>query len=239
VIASLAVAPSRPVALSKEEFQDLKSLDSCSVASAIERFQIQLRNESYAEGSLTCRYPSMLPVLGYAMTLKVRSGAPARYGPSLFENTDWWKALLSIPAPRILVLQDMDRHPGAGALVGEMQACVLKTLDCVALITNGAIRDVGRIDGLDFQMFSAGLSVSPACGHIVSVGGAVQIGSLEISPGDLLHGDSNGIVSVPKELAPRIPSTAAALRRKDGAVIDFCHSPEFSVEGLRDLLAGH
>lgn len=231
--------PSRYSALTKEEFQDLKLLDSCAVANAIERFRVQLRNEGYAEAGLTCRYPYMLPVLGYAMTLKVRSCAPPSKGTTFFESTEWWNALLAVPSPRILILQDMDRFPGTGALIGDLHACILKTLDCVAVVTNGAVRDVSRIEGLDFQMFSGSLSVSHAYSHIVHVGGPAQIGCLEISPGDLIHGDCHGIVRVPRELATRIPATAMALRKRDEEIISYCHSPEFSVEGLRDLLAEH
>jgi 4-hydroxy-4-methyl-2-oxoglutarate aldolase len=228
---------SRYPALSKEEFQDLQRLDSCGVADAIERFRIRLRNEGYAETGLVCRYPQMLPVLGYAMTLKVRSFAPPSKGSTFFEGMEWWNALLALPSPRILVLQDMDRFPGTGALIGDLHACILKKLDCVAVVTNGAVRDVSRIEGFDFQMFSGSLSVSHAYSHIVHVGGPVQIGCLEISPGDLIHGDGHGLVRIPRELAARIPATAAALRRKDEEIISYCHSREFSVEGLRDLLA--
>jgi regulator of RNase E activity RraA len=61
---------------------------------------------------------------------------------------------------------------------------------------------------------------------------------LEISPGDLLHGDRHGIVRVPKELAGRIPATAAALRRKEEAIITYCQSSAFTIEGLLVLLSG-
>ncbi len=230
---------SRYSALTKEEFQDLKSLDSCAVANAIERFRVQLRNEGYAEAGLTCRYPYLLPILGYAMTLKVRSGVPPSKGTTFFESTEWWDALRAVPSPRILVLQDMDRFPGTGALIGDLHACILKTLDCVGVVTNGAVRDVSRIEGLDFQMYSGSLSVSHAYSHIVQVGSPTQIGCLEISPGDLIHGDCHGIVRVPRELATRIPATATALRKRDEEIISYCHSSEFSVEGLRDLLAEH
>jgi len=234
---SSMTSPSRYAALSKEEFQDLKLLDSCAVANAIERFRMQLRNEGYAEGGLVCRYPYMLPVLGYAMTLRVRSSAPPSKGRTFFENTEWWNELLAIPAPRILVIQDMDRYPGAGALIGDMHVCILKTLDCVAVATNGAVRDVSRIEGFDFQMFSGSLTVSHAYSHIVHVGGPVQIGGLEISPGDLVHGDCHGLVRIPRELASRIPATASALRKKEEEIMSYCHSSGFSVDGLRDLLA--
>lgn len=223
--------------LNEDEFRSLKALDSCAIANAIERFHVQLRNEGYTEDGVTCRFPEMPPVLGYAMTLKVRSGAPPTKGKVFFENTDWWNVLLTVPSPRILVIQDMDRTPGVGALVGEVHAAILKSLGCIGVVTNGAVRDLPRIQPLGFQMFSGTLSVSHAYGHLVRIGGAVQIGGLEISPGDLLHGDLHGIVRVPKELAGRIPATAAALRQKEEEIIAYCQSSAFTVEGLHSLLA--
>jgi len=224
--------------LNDDEFRSLKALDSCAVTNAIERFHVQLRNEGHTVDELTCRFPGMPPVLGYAMTLKVRSGAPPTKGKVFFENTDWWNVLLAVPSPRILVIQDMDRTPGVGALVGEVHAAILKSLGCIGVVTNGAVRDLARIQPLDFQMFSGSLSVSHAYSHLIRIGGAVQIGGLEIFPGDLLHGDCHGIVRVPKELASRIPATAAALRQKEEEIIAYCQSPAFTIEGLRGLLAG-
>ena len=225
-------------ALSEEDFNKLKALDSCSVANAIERFQVQLRNEGFTEGGLECRFPKMGPVLGYAMTLKVRSSAPPTKSRVFFESTDWWDMLLALPAPRILVIQDVDRVPGAGALIGQVHAAILKSLGCIAVVTNGAVRDVPAIAPMGIQLFSGSLSVSHAYSHMVRAGGAIQIGGLEILPGDLLHGDCHGFVRVPKELASRIPATASALDQKERQIIDYCQSSSFSVEGLRALLAG-
>jgi len=224
--------------LNEDEFRSLKALDSCAVANAIERFHVQLRNEGHTVDELICRFPEMPPILGYAMTLTVRSGTPPTKGKVFFENTDWWNVLLAVPSPRILVIQDMDRTPGVGAVVGEVHAAILQSLGCVGLVTNGAVRDLPHIQPLGFQMFSGSLSVSHAYSHLIRIGGVVQIGGLEISPGDLLHGDCHGIVRVPKELASRIPATAAALRQKEEEIIVYCQSPAFSVEGLRGLLAG-
>jgi len=209
--------------LNEDEFRSLKALDSCAVANAIERFHIQLRNEGYTEGGLVCRFPEMPPILGYAMTLKVRSGAPPSKGTVFGEDTDWWNVLLSVPAPRILVIQDMDRTPGAGALAGELHANIFKSLGCIAVVTNGAVHELSRVQPLGFQMYSGSLSVSHAYRHMVGIGGAVQIGGLEIFPGDLLHGDYHGIVRV---------------RQKEEEIIAYCQSPAFTVEGLRGLLSG-
>jgi 4-hydroxy-4-methyl-2-oxoglutarate aldolase len=223
--------------LSDDEFRDLQALDTCSVANAVERFNIQLRNEGYTEGGLTCRFPDMGSMLGYAFTIQVRSYAPPTKSRSFdLENTQWWDGLMALPFPRILVIQDMDRHPGVGALVGELHTTILKTFGCVGVVTNGAVRDLGRVKPLQFHMFSGTLSVSHSYSHVVQSGIRVQIGGLEINSGDLLHGDQHGIVRVPRELASRIPKPATALRQKDVEIAAFCRSPDFSIEELRTLL---
>lgn len=232
----MSLAPINPT-LSAEAFSELQALDSCSVANAIERFDRQLRNEGYTEGALTCRFPRMPSMLGYAFTLQVRSSAPPTKSKAYdLENNLWWNSLLAVPAPRVLVIQDIDRHPGVGALVGELHTMILKKLGCVGLVTNGAVRDLDRVEPLQFHMFSHNLSVSHSYSHIVHSGGRVQIGGLEIDSGDLLHGDQHGIIRVPKELANDIPATARVLRQKEAAIVDFCLSPAFSVEELRTRL---
>ena len=226
-----------PAPLSEQEFGELGALNSSSVANAIESFGLHLRNEGYTEGEITCRFPEMPPMLGYACTLQVRSSAPPSKGKAYFENTRWWDVLLAIPKPRILIIQDMERHPGVGALIGEVHAEILKALGCIGVVTNGAVRDLERVKPLNFQMYSGNLSVSHAYSHIVHIGVRVQIGGLEIKPGDLLHGDRHGIVRVPRELASRIPTIAEAMRQKEARIITYCQSPDFSMEALRRLLA--
>jgi regulator of RNase E activity RraA len=228
--------PSHPL-LSDDEFRELQSLDTCSVANAVERFNIQLRNEGYTEGGLSCRFPEMGSMLGYAFTLQVRSYAPPTKSRFYdLENTQWWEGLMALPYPKILVVQDMDRHPGVGALVGELHANILKQFGCIGVVTNGAVRDLTRIKPLEFHMFSGTLSVSHSYTHVVASGVRVQIGGLEISTGDLLHGDQHGIIRVPRELASRIPKTAAALRQKEADIVSYCHSSDFSIEELRERL---
>lgn len=229
-------SPSAHSAISETDLRDLAALDSCAVANAIERFNVQLRNEGYTEGDLICHFPERPPMVGYAFTLQVRSYAPPMKWKPHFEDTRWWDALLQIPPPRILAIQDMDRNPGTGALVGEVHAVILQALGCKGVITNGSVRDIDRVRPLDFQMYSRTLSVSHGYSHIVSSGSHVQIGGLDIRPGDLLHGDGHGVVRIPKELAARIPSTAAELRAKEEEIMAFCRSSAFSVEGLRSLL---
>jgi 4-hydroxy-4-methyl-2-oxoglutarate aldolase len=228
-------APPQPF-LNGDEYAALAALDSCSVANAIEGFNVQLRNEGFTAGDLTCRFPELPPMLGYAFTLQVRSSTPPTKGRIFSEDSSWWDQLLAVPAPRILVVQDIDRHPGAGALIGCLHATILKKLGCIGVITNGAVCDLPQVAPLGFQMYSSLLTVSHGYSHIVRTGEPVQVEGLDVRTGDLLHGDRHGVVRVPKALASRIPQTAAALREKDQQIVDYCAGREFSLAGLRARL---
>jgi 4-hydroxy-4-methyl-2-oxoglutarate aldolase len=222
--------------VSAETFKALLLLDSCSVANAIETFDVRLRNEGFSEPCLCCRFPKLPPMVGYATTLRVRAASPPWKGSSYLDRTDWWRHLDAVAVPHVVVIQDMDNHPGRGAFIGEVHANILKTLGCVGFVTDGSVRDLVAIEGLNLQLFSKTVSVSHAYVHVVEYGTPVQVAGLEIRPGDLLHGDQNGLVRIPTEIAKDIPDIANRLREREKQIIAYCRSAEFCVLGLRALL---
>jgi 4-hydroxy-4-methyl-2-oxoglutarate aldolase len=154
----------------------------------------------------------------------------------MFRNrSDFWNAILAIPAPRVLVLQDMDDDPGRGAFVGDVHAAILKALGCVGFVTNGAVRELPGVRRVGLQLFSGNLAVSHAYAHIFDVGSKVVVGALEVQPGELLHGDQHGVLTIPTEIAAQIPQVAEDRRRIEKRVIDFCKSGSFSVEKLSEI----
>jgi 4-hydroxy-4-methyl-2-oxoglutarate aldolase len=148
---------------------------------------------------------------------------------------DWWNSILTMPEPRIVVLEDMDKLRGVGAFLGDMHAAILKSLGCVGFVTDGAVRELPAIRDIGLQLFAGSVAVSHAYAHIFDFGIAVKVGGLEVQPGDLLHGDRHGMISVPKEIASALPAAANKVRENERRVIEFCKSKEFSIEKLRDL----
>ena len=128
--------------LTIEQVQQLKTFDTCVIADAIESFGVRLRNEGFATVGFRCLFKSLPPMVGYAATCKVRSAGPPIVGSRYVERTDWWKHICEIPAPRVLVLQDLDDPPGTGAYLGKVHANILMALGCVGAITNGAAREL-------------------------------------------------------------------------------------------------
>jgi regulator of RNase E activity RraA len=225
--------------VSQDTLAALASLDTCTVANAIECFEVRLRNEGFTDSSIRCCLPGLPPMVGYAMTLRVRSASPSWKGENYLDRTDWWTYLQAQPRPHVLVIQDMDRHPGTGAFIGEVHAAMLQALGTVGAVTNGAVRDLPSVERLGFRLFSGHVAVSHAYMHVVEVGGPVVVAGLRIAPGDLLHGDQHGIVQIPVEIADKIPATAARIREREREIVKYCHSPGFSLEGLRKIAGGN
>jgi regulator of RNase E activity RraA len=153
-------------------------------------------------------------------------------GNAYVDRTDWWETIGLFPVPRIAVIQDLDAAAGGASTIGQVHAAILKALHCDGVITNGAVRDVPGVSRMQFPMFASAVSVSHSYMHIVDFGAPVEIFGLPIRSGDLLYADVHGVVSIPIEIATRIPEAASRIRAKEQEIIDLCQSPEFSLEKL-------
>jgi 4-hydroxy-4-methyl-2-oxoglutarate aldolase len=217
--------------------QQLAGFDSCTIANAIERFDIRLRNEGFTHAGLHCHFPTQSPIVGYAVTLRVRCSNPPLRGGTYLERTDWWDHFALTGHPQILVIEDVDPQPGTGAFVGEVLAAILLALGCRGVVTNGAVRDLPRIETTGFQLFSGSLSPSHAYTHVIEANTPVTVHGLQVQPGDLLHGDRHGLVSVPTEIAAELPGIAAQLEIRERQILALCRSGSFTKSALRTLLA--
>jgi len=214
--------------------EKLKALDGCTVANAIETFDVRLRNTGFADSSVRCMFHELPPMVGYAATARIRTSDPPMEGHRYHASTDWWDHILSIPQPRIVVVQDIDSHPGRGSFVGEVHANIFLALGCAGLVTNGAVRDLPPVRACSFPLFAGCVSVSHAYAHIFDFGDTVEVGGLRIHPGDLIHGDRHGVQTVPRDVADNIPTVAKQLLEKELQLIALCRSTDFTVEKLRE-----
>ena len=222
--------------VSPEVFDFLRHTDTCAVSNAIEAFNVRMRNEGYVHGGCRCIFPGLSPIAGYAVTASIRSSAPPITGLCYYQNEDWWDYVASLPGPKILAIGDLDRVPGAGALVGEIHAEIGRALGCVGLVTNGAVRDLEALERIGFQCFAKGARVSHSYAHIVEFGTPVHIGGLTIASGDLLHGDRNGVHSIPFPVTDRLAGAVEEIVAHEAELIGLCRKPGFSVGKLKEAL---
>jgi len=206
------------------------------VSNAIERLDVRLRNEGFTDISVRCLSPSLPPMVGYAATGRIRTTSAPTARHWYYERMDWWEYLATIPAPRVIVFEDVDPQPGFGALFGEIHAQIGRALGAIGYVTNGAVRDLPGIQRTGFHLFARGVSVSHAYAHVVDFGGPVELGRLRVNPGDLLHGDLHGVVSVPAAMAAQILKVAAELQAQESELIQLCQSAQFTIGKLRNQI---
>src|SRR5271167_685432 len=222
--------------LTEAELEAFRQFDTCMVANAIESFNVRLRNTGFADARVRCMFQDGPTMVGYAATARLRSGEPPIGGGTFHDHADFWNSILEVPAPRILVLEDMDDPPGRGAFVGDMHAAILKALGCVGYVTNGAVRELPSVRTMGMQLFAGSVGVSHAYAHIFEVGAEIRVGGMEVRPGDLLHGDRHGVLTVPAEVAAKIPAAGERLQQVEQKIIEFCRSEDFSVAKLCELM---
>jgi 4-hydroxy-4-methyl-2-oxoglutarate aldolase len=224
--------------LTPAQLNELRQLSTCVTASAIETFGVRMHNTGFADSRIGCVFKEVPPVVGYAATARIRSANPPmeRHGYFYYDRADWWNHIRTIPAPRIVVIEDLDEHPGLGAFVGAVHAHILQALGCVALVTNGSVRDITEIQSSGFQLFASNVAVSHAYAHMFDFGGTVRVGGLAITPGELIQGDLHGVQTIPLEIAPKVPAAAREILQRRKRLMDLCRSDDFSVEKLQKIM---
>ena len=111
--------------------------------------------------------------------LEIARANPPMEGGFYVDRTDWWDELAEMPAPHIVVIEDADRQVGTAAFVGEIHAAILQAMGSVAVVTNGAVRDLEQVELLGFQLFSGNVSVSHSYAHVARVDTPLRVAGLK------------------------------------------------------------
>jgi regulator of RNase E activity RraA len=208
----------------------LKGTDSPTVSNAIEAVHERPLIDGYAGPRVRCLFPGLGVSVGFAVTVQVDSSSPGppAVGAGLREATEFILAHASQPV--ILVYQDIGPRRGHGAMFGEYAARLYQKLGVVALVTDGSVRDVLETERLGFQVFAAGSVVSHGNPRLVRVNVPVVVDGMYVEPGDLIHGDANGVVNVPLEAAARLPAEIERIRAGERQEFDFLGGPDFTLD---------
>lgn len=205
------------VTLTPAQLDTLKRIDSPTIANAIETFEVRLRVSGYVGYDIRCIFPELPPTVGYAVTCTVDSTTEGRQGIGF---NALYELLEKAPKPAIVVMQDVGQDRVHSCHAGEVMSTRMKSLGAVGILTDGGLRDVNEVRNLGgFQYFCAGLVVSHGNPICVSVGDDVTISGMTVKMGDLLHGDVNGIVHIPDDVAAHVAEAAHKVWEREGETL--------------------
>jgi regulator of RNase E activity RraA len=225
--------------VSSETIEALGKIDSATVANAIEHFGVRDQTAGYASMELRCQFPENKPMVGFAVTATHDTTSAGDDRPMrLHEVLDMVQAG---PNPTILAVQYTGPDRTRSCLVGDMFCSALQKLGGIGVVTDLGSRDFGgikqRVPG--FHLFCPGAVVSHGYGVYTNLDVNISICGLNIKPGDLLHGDANGVVSIPLAIAEDVVAQAQRVLEVEASYFDFLASDGYSYEGLKDRMGRH
>jgi len=143
--------------------------------------------------------PQMGPMVGYAVTVQIQPGNIEHR----LKNPNGWseyrRYVASIPGPKIVVVQDLDKPATYGSFWGEVNSNAHRALGCVGTITDGAIRDLDEMTNAGFKALARRMCIGHAFSHPVRWDCAVEVFGRVVRPGQLIHADKHGFLVVPEE----------------------------------------
>ena len=210
----------------------LKTVDSSTLSNAIELLQVQPRHVGFTPLQIRCLFPEFGRMCGYAVTAHVES-VTQLHPTEERAFLELFQAVADSPKPAVVAFQEIGGHTDYAAHCGEVMATAFSRLGAIGLVSDCGVRDFPEVRALRFHYFARGTVVSHANFKIVRVGVPVQILGLEIEPGDLLHGDENGLLQIPRAALDGLERAVEQVRTRERRLMDFMRSPEFSVEKLK------
>jgi len=143
--------------------------------------------------------PQMGVMVGRAVTIVCQPGNPDHPQKNPNSWSEYRRYVASISAPKIVVVQDLDKPQVYGAFWGEVNANAHRALGCSGTITDGGIRDLEEMAYAGFKAIGRRLCVGHAFSCPVSWGEPVEVFGRRIEPGQLIHADKHGFLAVPAE----------------------------------------
>lgn len=141
--------------------------------------------------------PHLGAMVGYAVTCVIE---PSNSKHAAVQPSPWIayrNYLASLPGPKIIVVQDLDKPRTYGAGWGEVNANIHRALGCVGAIIDGGVRDIDEMTQVGFKTLARRLCVGHAAAIPVRWDCDVEVFGTPIKPGQLIHADQHGFLSVP------------------------------------------
>ena len=224
--------------MSKDLVEALTKIDTPTVSNAIEALGVRSRASGFCSRELRQLTPEFGVMCGYAVTCETVTMTPETHNrdENIANYLELVQALIDTPKPAVVVFQETGGFPEFSAHVGEVMCTTFQRFGAVGVVSDSAVRDVAEVKALGLQLFAPGSVASHANCFIQRSQVPVTVCGVEIEPGDLLHGDLNGLLKIPEEGKERLPELVAGVREAEGKILDYLKGHDVTFKGLRDML---
>lgn len=193
--------------LSYADLLKLKRWNTPTIYNGWEQITKEDRRTHFNQDEVKDFMPQMGPMIGYAVTVVIEPSNPI-HKQNTSAVADYRAYVASVPGPKIVVVQDLDKPRVIGSFWGEVNANVHKALGCVGAITDGGVRDTDEMTNAGFKAIARRACVGHAYSTPVRWNCEVDVFGCSIKPGDLIHADKHGFLVIPEEDQARLLEAA-------------------------------
>ena len=202
--------------LTRERLRHVSTATLCT-----QLFKRGFRNV-YIQGIKRLTSPGGGNLVGPAFTMR---SIPAREDIdqiSAFDNPDHpqRKAIESVPPGHVLVLDCRQEKRVASG--GQILTTRLKVRGAAGLVSDGPVRDSHEIAKMDFPVFCAGGSapLNLLYHHAIDQNIPIGCGGVAVYPGDVIVGDEEGVVVIPRHLADEVAEQAVEQEKMEAFILE-------------------
>ena len=224
-----------------DSIRRLVEFDTPTVANGLALLKVRDPSVGYTGPDIRCLVPEAGTRVGIAVTARMDTTSPGMDDRhSLFE--DWLRLMVEASdrhggnVPIFAVIEAVGVRPRYTVTIGDGMGTWMRMAGAVGYLTNGPIRDIEGVRGVPLPCWAAGLS--PMHGQIrwLDVNSPVVIDGMTVHPGDIVHADVNGTLTIPPTVDDQVYDQALEVRRKEAVLFDRLRAPQMDVRshlGLR------
>jgi regulator of RNase E activity RraA len=131
----------------------------------------------------------------------------------------------------VMTIEDGADIAGMGGLMGT----AMSARDFAGAIIDGGVRDVAYLRKIGFPVYATGINPATSAGHYRAIGASVPVvcDGVKVNAGDIVAADSDGVVVVPKDIAPKVLVLAQQMDFKEHSMYAYIENTKSIEEAVR------
>jgi len=224
--------------ISDELLALLRQVDTPTVCNAIEVAQGKRGFNCFTRGTMQHSRPGDPAIVGFARTAKI-SGLAAPKEPSdviRARRMNYFRSMAGGNGPTVAVVEDVDFPNCIAGWWGEVHVAVHKGLGMSGAVTNGVVRDLDVMDE-GFPVLAGSVGPSHGFVHVLKIGDPVEVMSMSVCQGDLIHADRHGALVIPTDVVSLLKNAIEKVIDSEAIVLVPAREPGFNIEKLEEVWA--
>jgi regulator of RNase E activity RraA len=131
----------------------------------------------------------------------------------------------------VMTVQDGADIAGMGGLMGT----AMSAREFAGAVIDGGVRDVAYLRKIGFPVYASGVVPSTSAGHyrVTGTGVPVMCDGVPVNAGDIVAADSDGVVVVPRQIAPKVLILSQQLDFKEHSMYAYIENTRSIQEAVR------